>query len=146
MMPPAFDRFVRSVPPLRWLFETKDGRIVVGQFPNGPVLVAFGLSVAGFLLFFLNNAVGIWIWEGGVGGVDLLGGARTVLGGQSVPTDLGTRCDRPRRARPVRALGRRERDGPAPRASVPPLRRTLAPPFRATARLHPPSPLLISSR
>ncbi len=46
---PLAARF-RRVPLLRRLFETKEGDIVVGQFPNAPIIAAVLLTGVGFLL------------------------------------------------------------------------------------------------
>ena len=60
MAPPesTLDRTIRSVPLLRRFFETKSGQIVIGQFPNGPVLIATALTVAAFLI---AGASGLWV-------------------------------------------------------------------------------------
>ena len=46
---------------LRRIGTTKDGRVVFYQSPNGPVLVATGLSVLAFVAGFLNAGAGLWI-------------------------------------------------------------------------------------
>ncbi len=49
-------------PSLRPLFLTKEGRIVIGQPPNGPVLVATGLSVLAFLArHTIHGAPALWL-------------------------------------------------------------------------------------
>ena len=41
---------MRSSPPLRWLFETRAGDIVMGQRPNPPLIAAVVLSLVGFVV------------------------------------------------------------------------------------------------
>ena len=48
-LPESLARRFRAVSLLRRLFETKGGDIVVGQRPNGPLLLALGLSALAFL-------------------------------------------------------------------------------------------------
>ena len=48
-LPENLARRLRAAPLLRRLFETKSGHMVVGQFPNGPLAVALGLSALAFL-------------------------------------------------------------------------------------------------
>ena len=46
---------------LRKLVTTKEGRVVIGQPPNVPVLIAAGLSVLAFLLGFLAPGAALWV-------------------------------------------------------------------------------------
>ena len=55
-LPESLARRVRAVPLLRRLLETKEGHIVVGQFPNRSVVVAAVLSL---LALFARGPLGM---------------------------------------------------------------------------------------
>ena len=47
-MKDSLDAYIKSVGWLRWLFLTKDGQVVIAQFPNAPLLIGFLADAVAF--------------------------------------------------------------------------------------------------
>ncbi len=57
----SFHRYIRSVGWLRWLFETKDGEIVIVQAPNAPLILALVADVVAYVVQGQVREVANWI-------------------------------------------------------------------------------------
>jgi hypothetical protein len=57
----SFHDYIRSVSWLRWLFETKQGEIVIMQVPNVPLILALVADLVAYLTAGQVHEVSNWI-------------------------------------------------------------------------------------
>lgn len=56
-----FDRYIKSVTWLRWLFVTKDGQVVIAQMPNAPLIIAFIADGVSYVSRGETKTISTWI-------------------------------------------------------------------------------------